>query len=707
MPSDRRKPQTLPQLVTLEDRTVPTSAAPDRLLVTFSQVVPDAVNMDTLKTTPNVESAEAIGFGIYQVNLKPGTSLAESQARLHRAYGVVNAGLDQKIELQRTPDDSQYSNQGWLNRVEAPAAWNTTTGTGQTIVAVLDTGVDYRHPDLAANIWTNPRELAGNGRDDDGNGFVDDLHGANFADNNGDPYDTDGHGTHVAGILGAAGNNGTGIAGVNWRTRIMPLKFIGHDGGYTSNAVRAMDYAIANGARIINASWGGPGYDPTLAAAISRSRAAGTIIVTSAGNYSSNNDQSPFYPASYSTLSDNVVSVAATDQNGNLASYSNFGAGTVTIAAPGSGIISTLPNSRYGIMSGTSMASPVIAGALALAWDANPNLSHQQLIAKLRESVDTLPSLTGKVQTGGEVNLAKLVGAPVAPPVIPPATPPTVPVIPPALPVDRTGPRVVNAAFRGSRAGVYDRVFVAFNEAINPTSFTNGTAQIQGPTGAVGISAVVPVANTNNTQFTLLFSRAQTAGGNYNLALNPTVRDVVGNMMDQNNDGRGGTTADAFYLSGNLAGTSPVTPPVVPVTPPTLPGFTRSFSAGVPRAIQDRRTTRVEINVTENFNINQLGLTLDLTHARTSDLSIRLTAPTGERFTLFNRRGGTNLSNTTFTDNGMSLASARAPFQGAVRPEQSMSPMVGRNARGVWVVEIFDVAEGVAGTLNLARLNFA
>jgi subtilisin family serine protease len=216
---------------------------------------------------------------------------------------------------------------------------------------VIDSGVDFTHPDLLPNLWRNPGEVPGNGRDDDGNGFVDDLYGADFVNNDGTPEDDLGHGTHVAGIIGAAGNNGQGVTGVAWTTRVMALKFMGGAaGGFTSDAVRALDYAVANGARVVNASWGGPqaGADPTLSAAVGRARAAGVVIVAAAGNNAANTDAALFYPAGYTVQFDNVVSVAATDGADNLAAFSNYGPRSVTIAAPGLDVNSTLPAAGTG-----------------------------------------------------------------------------------------------------------------------------------------------------------------------------------------------------------------------------------------------------------------------------------------------------------------------------------------------------------------------
>ena len=286
--------------------------------------------------------------------------------------------------------------------IGATAAWNITTGSRGVVVAVIDSGVDYTDPDLAANIWTNPNA----GRD----GFSGDLHGYDFVDNTSDPMDQYGHGTFVAGEIGAVGNNGTGVAGVDWNVTIMPLKFLDANGaGYTSDAVRAINYAVMQrtqygvNVRVINASWCSSQDDPALDAAIQAAGNAGILFVAAAGNYASNNDVTPQYPACSSLP--NVVSVAATTTSDQLASFSDYGASTVAIAAPGVDIYGTLPGGKYGYMSGTSMATPEVAGAAALAWAANPNATVAQVRSALVQGVTKVPALGGKVSSGGCLNV--------------------------------------------------------------------------------------------------------------------------------------------------------------------------------------------------------------------------------------------------------------------------------------------------------------
>lgn len=291
--------------------------------------------------------------------------------------------------------------------IDATAAWDLTTGSSSVVVAVIDSGIDYNHPDLAANIWTNPGESAGDSIDNDGNGFVDDVHGWDFANNDADPLDVDKHGTHVAGTIGAVGNNGVGVVGVNWNVSLMALKFINGDTGRRSDAVACINYATMMRERGVNVrvdsnSWGGQGFTPSLGDAISAAGNRGILFVASAGNDSENNDVGLFYPAS--STADNVISVAASDRSDGLASFSNYGITTVDLAAPGVGILSTTPNNTYASCNGTSMAAPHVAGVAALAWSLSPNATYQQVRDALLDGANPLPALTGKVASGGRLN---------------------------------------------------------------------------------------------------------------------------------------------------------------------------------------------------------------------------------------------------------------------------------------------------------------
>ena len=295
--------------------------------------------------------------------------------------------------------------------IDATDAWDLTTGSRDVVIGVIDSGVDITHPDLAANIWVNPGETPNNGVDDDGNGFIDDVNGWDFYDDDNSPNDGNGHGTHVAGTIGAVGNNNLGIAGVNWQVSLLPLRFLGNDGsGWTSDAVAAVNYAtmlkrdFGINVAATNNSWGGGGYSRTLDRAIQAANDEGIMFIAAAGNQGTNNDTNPSYPTNYT--SPNVISVAALNRNDNLASFSNYGATTVDIGAPGVSIYSTLPGNSYGSFSGTSMAAPHVAGVVGLLNAAKPGISVTEVNNAILNTVDPLQSLNGKTLTGGRVNAA-------------------------------------------------------------------------------------------------------------------------------------------------------------------------------------------------------------------------------------------------------------------------------------------------------------
>ncbi len=295
--------------------------------------------------------------------------------------------------------------------IDAPGAWDVITDASSVIVAIIDSGIRQTHQDLAANLWVNSGEIPGNGIDDDGDGIVDDIHGFNALTGGGNPADDIGHGTHVAGIIGAVGNNGLGIVGVAWKIRLMSLKFLDSTGeGPTSAAIDCIDYARAHGARLINASWGSSARSRSLQRAVARARDDGIILVSAAGNEGVNLDQNPLYPASYGAS--NVVSVAATTSSDTLASFSNYGITSVDLAAPGESIRSTwfTSDASYASESGTSMATPHVTGTLALLAAFCPSCEMGTLIDTVLSAVDPIPSLAGRVKSGGRLNAASALG---------------------------------------------------------------------------------------------------------------------------------------------------------------------------------------------------------------------------------------------------------------------------------------------------------
>jgi subtilisin family serine protease len=350
-----------------------------------------------------------------------------------------------------TPDDTYFLNQWGLNNtgsyaygsddadIDAPEAWGIIVGSQSVGIAVIDTGIDYNHADLVGNIWINDESNCTDGIDNEGNVFIDDCRGWDFTtcaqfnedgitcetvkSEDNDPMDDNGHGTHVAGIIGARGNNGQGVTGVMWRVWLMPLKAFNEDGfGSDADIVAAINYAVAEGAKVINASWGGPGYSQTLYDAISAANSAGVLVVAAAGNgeedglggvdnVGNNNDLFPHYPASFDLQ--NIISVAATDQRDERVAFSNYGPNTVDVAAPGVYIWSTVPNwwstfDGFGIIetfSGTSMAAPHVSGLAGLLFGfydgiQNTKFNHTQVRSTILRYGDWPESLNGWIAYG-------------------------------------------------------------------------------------------------------------------------------------------------------------------------------------------------------------------------------------------------------------------------------------------------------------------
>lgn len=387
--------------VIVKFRSSATSLQQQRVMSAASVGTSTALSVVSGLTYTQTAVGQTLEGAIQALSLDPSVDYAEPNY-------LIAAGV--------TPNDSRFSTQWALHNtgqtggsndadIDAPEAWDLHTGN-DVIIAVIDTGVDYNHSDLAGNIWTNTGEVPGNGRDDDGNGYVDDVRGWDFANNDNNPMDDHNHGTHVAGIIAAKGNNANGIVGVNWSARIMPLKFMTATGqGSTFAAIQAIEYAVANGARVSNNSWGGPGFSRALYDAIRAANTAGHVFVAAAGNANLNNDTRPEYPASFNLA--NIISVAATDSNDRRASFSNYGARTVDLGAPGVSILSTIRGNNYRTFSGTSMASPFVAGVAGLMLAGRPGLSVAGLKSALLDTVDPVASLNGSTVSGGRLNVFK------------------------------------------------------------------------------------------------------------------------------------------------------------------------------------------------------------------------------------------------------------------------------------------------------------
>lgn len=405
----------------------------------------------TLEKLPMVEYVQPN----YKVRLLEDHSIQDPLRRaalgkmLRRNPQLRNLAKADNPEIPAAPPitsgaDPLFGSQWGMKDIGATEAWKITRGHPEMVVAVIDTGVDYTHEDLLPNLWRNTQEIPGNGLDDDGNGYVDDIIGWDFVSNDNKPYDlamdpldilfkggNPGHGTHCAGNVAARGENGKGIAGVAPHVKIMSLRFISEKGqGTTADAIKAIKYAVDNGAKIMSNSWGSEGEDPNAGAenkalrdAVQYAQDAGVLFVAAAGNghkgvgYDNDNDPAPAYPASYDH--DIIISVAALNSKDELGSFSNWGAKSVDIGAPGVAVFSTVVGQGYSDVvidkfgfkatwDGTSMATPHVAGAAALYWSANPTKTWQEVKAAILGSAKKINALSGKAVSEGKLNAEAL-----------------------------------------------------------------------------------------------------------------------------------------------------------------------------------------------------------------------------------------------------------------------------------------------------------
>jgi subtilisin family serine protease len=389
---------------------------PDRIFVVYKKqgnISAQQIVKASIETKFGLEELyrfEFIDVFLYRTHWERDKTLAE----LNNNPYVEYAEPDKIIRPAKSPNDIRFDSQWALHNtgqnggvpdadIDAPEAWDITTGNETVIIAVIDSGVDYNHEDLKANMWTNQGEIPGNGLDDDGNGYIDDYFGWNAVDGNGDPMDdmNDAHGTHVAGIIGAVGNNGIGISGVCWNCRIMALKFMS-ESGTLSDEIKCIEYAIKNGAHIINGSYGDYEFARTERAALMRARDAGILCAFAAGNKGYDNDDHHHYPSSYDL--DNIIAVAYSTRKDELNEWSNYGPASVDIAAPGTHILSTMPSNSYQSMGGTSMAAPHVAGLAALIKSHDFSLTYTEIKDRILSNGDPIASMTGKLLTGARIN---------------------------------------------------------------------------------------------------------------------------------------------------------------------------------------------------------------------------------------------------------------------------------------------------------------
>lgn len=664
------------------------------LIVQFREGAVSPGSLAAYSSTVKLNSEWELTPGMRRVDVDPAANWESVLAAYRSDPNVLFAEPDYRVSLNAVPDDPDFyrlyglDNDGTLNGtpdadIDAVEAWDKQKGSSSTIVAVIDTGVDYTHPDLAANMWKNDGEIAGDGIDNDRNGYIDDVHGYDFVNRDGDPMDDYFHGTHVAGTIGAVGDNGVGIVGVAWNVQIMALKFLDESGGgYTSDAIAALNYAVANGARISNNSWGGGGFEASFETALKNAQAKGHIFVAAAGNDGWNNDRDAFYPAGYNV--DNVVSVAATDRNDELAWFSNYGRNSVDIAAPGVDIYSTFPTrstpamrdggytTNYASISGTSMATPHVAGVIALVMSEFPDLEYDAVIDKVLSTVDIVEGAAQTV-TGGRLNAAAAVGNP---------------------PQDLTGPRIVSTDPADAVTGTVSQVTLRFSESIDPLSVSLAdVVSLSGPDGDLSVIAITPVAG-NSRSFSVTFA-PQTVLGEYSLVIGSEITDTAGNLMDQDRDGTGGEEFDdRFTTTFEISDVVGFEAQDVPLVIDSLESLFGQY-------------TESTLTIGSNINVSDLNVKLNIWFPYDGDLKITLISPSGTQVTLSNYRGGEggDFLDTVFDDEAsVAIGSGFAPFIGSYRPDQLLSAFDGQNAQGDWTLRVaaeFNIDHFLDGTGSL------
>ncbi|WP_221275442.1 S8 family serine peptidase [Microcystis aeruginosa] len=581
--------------------------------------------------------------------------------------------------------------------IDAPEAWDIQTGNPNLVIGVLDTGVDYNHPDLAGNIWTNPGEIAGDGIDNDGNGYIDDIRGWDFAYNDNNPSDVQGHGTHVSGTIAGKGNNGVGVTGVAWNAKIMPLKFLDDTGsGTLSNAILAINYATAKGVKLTNNSWGGGPYTQALYDAINAAGQAGALFIAAAGNNSANADINPMYPAAYNLA--NIVSVASTTRTDALSSFSNYGLTSVDLGAPGSDIYSLAPGGGYATLSGTSMASPHVTGAAALLWSQNPTWTAQQVKNTLMNTGDSIAALAGKTVSGKRLNVFNALAAANLPSV-------TVSVSPATVQEDGT----TNLVYTFTRTNL------------------NLSSPLTVNFGASGIANAAPVgsdpADYNVLTGSGVIFNPTTKLGTVAFAANATTATVVVDpIADTIAEIANETVALTVNSGTGYIGGSPGTATGTIVSEETLPIFSNPNPITIPSSGTSTPYPST-INVSGlSGNINSLKVTLtNLSHTYPDDIDVLLVGPTGTKALLMSDVGGFNsLSNVTLTfdptaasslpDEGL-ITSGSYKATDFVTGDVFNSPAPGgpygtdfsvfnsTNPNGTWSLYVVDDMGGDAGTI--------
>jgi len=532
-----------------------------------------------------------------------GMSTKEAIARLKSHQAIEYVEPDYQVSIAGTPDDPRFDELWGLNNegqtggtadadIDAVEAWDISTGSRDVVVGVIDTGIDYSHSDLASNMWVNSSEIPGDGIDNDGNGFVDDVHGINAITNSGDPMDDEGHGTHVSGTIGASGNNATGVVGVNHEVSLVGCKFLDAAGnGSTSDAIKCIDYMVGLknagvNLRVLNNSWGGGGYSQALADAIASSEAADLLFVAAAGNDTIDNDVNPHYPSNYENAS--VLSVASTDQTDNISWFSHYGLTSVDMGAPGSAILSTTPGESYASYSGTSMATPHVAGAAALVLSINPELNTQELKELLMSSGDANAALQGVTVAGTRLNVNQaLIDADPTPGFKISANPLTQQVV---------AGQAANYTFTiGSIAQWDEEVTLELSSALDGAYLSTSTAR-------PGDDVMLNVETDTDTQW-----------GEYELTVTATAGDIVKEQSVK-----------------------------LMVQPVGLNDFT--YSSNVSVDIPDNSPVGAVsvINIPDDLTVFGTTANVDITHTYSGDLVVKLVSAQGTQVTLQSNVGGSS-----------------------------------------------------------------
>lgn len=537
-----------------------------------------------------------------KLQLKSGSDLDAAIKMISKHPAVKYAEPNYTYRALGMPDDPSFVDLWGLHNtgqssgtagadIDAVAAWDITTGSDSVVIGVIDTGVDYNHPDLVSNMWVNPGEIAGNGIDDDGNGVIDDVHGYNPITGSGDPMDGNGHGTHVAGTIGATGNNGVGVVGVNWDVTMIGCKFLSDSGtGTTEDAIACIDYftnlKVNHGVDVkaTNNSWGGGGFSQALKDSIDSAGDQGILFVAAAGNDAIDNDVNPHYPSSYD--SDVVMSIASTDRNDAISSFSQWGLTSVDMGAPGSAILSTFPNDSYGTISGTSMATPHVTGAAALVWSVEPDISPTEMKQLLMDSGEVNGDLTGITVAGTRLNVADALAAADPDPSFKLS-------VTPASQSVEAGSAVSYDFSVGSIAGWNDQVSltVSSSPALDGVSLSTDTAM-------AGDDFTLDVATLDDA-----------AWGDYVLTVSAddgvTVKDKA--------------VALTIYPAG-------------------LNDY--SYGNDSPVDISDNSLITSTIEIVDPVQIFDLAVSVDISHTWIGDLIVSLTSPDGTVVVLHDREGG-------------------------------------------------------------------